>query len=73
MRNVLRIRGRKPPYLKQEVLKDLASEFNVDMRIWERILSFKNKEIRLTGKEIDGLFIGFVRELESIVAGVDKT
>jgi hypothetical protein len=72
LRNVLRIKGRKPPYLKHEVLKELAAEFKIDIHAWERILSAKNKEIKLTGREIEQLFIGFVRELESIVTIVDK-
>jgi len=72
LRNVLRIKGRKPSYLKDEVLKELASEFKTDISIWERILSAKNKKIRLTGREVEELFIGFVKELESAVAIVDK-
>jgi predicted nucleotidyltransferase len=72
LRNVLRIKGRKPPYLKQEVLKELALEFKIDIAVWEKILSAKNKKIKLTGREIEQLFISFVRELESVVAIVDK-
>lgn len=72
LRNVLRIKGRKPPYLKHEALKELASELKIDIHLWEKILSAKNKEIRLAGREIEQLFISFVRELESIVAIVDK-
>ena len=72
LRNVLRIKGRKPPYLKHEVLKELASQFEIDMLVWERLLAAKNKEIRLTGREIEQLFASFVKELESIVAIVDK-
>ena len=72
LRNVLRIKGRKPPYLKQEVLKELASEFKIDIHVWEKILSAKNKKIKLTGREIEQIFISFVRELESVVTIVGK-
>ncbi len=72
LRNVLRIKGRKPPYLKHEVLKELAAEFKIDILVWERLLAAKNKEIRLTGREIEQLFASFVEELESIVLIVDK-
>lgn len=72
LRNVLRIKGAKPSYLKHEVLKGLASEFKIDIYVWERILSAKNKEIKLTGREVEQLFISFVRELELIVTIVDK-
>ncbi|MCX5702586.1 MAG: hypothetical protein NTW64_06420 [Candidatus Omnitrophica bacterium] len=72
LRNVLRIKGRKPPYLKGEVLKELASEFKIDIHVWEKILSAKNIKIKLIGREIEQLFISFVRDLESIVTIVDK-
>ncbi len=72
LRNVLRLKGRIPPYLKHEILKELASEFKIDLPVWEKILSAKNKEINLTGKESRQLFIGFVRDLEVMVNIVDK-
>jgi hypothetical protein len=72
LRNVLRIKGRKPPYLKHKVLKELAFEFKIDIEVWEKILLAKNKTIKLTGREIEQLFMSFIRELESIVMIVDK-
>jgi len=72
LRNVLRIKGIKPSYLKSEVLKESASEFKIDIQLWERILLAKNKKIKLSGKETEQLFVRFVRELELIVAIVDR-
>jgi len=72
LRNVLRIKGGKPPYLKHEVLKELAREFKINLAVWDKILLAKNKKIKLNTREIEQLFISFVRELESIVAIVDK-
>ncbi|MDD5477659.1 MAG: hypothetical protein PHG87_05655 [Candidatus Omnitrophica bacterium] len=72
LRNVLRIKGRKPPYLKHEVLKELALEFKIDLAVWEKVLSAKNKKIKLSAREIEQLFVSFVRELDSLVATVDK-
>ena len=72
LRNVLRIKGKKPPYLKDEVLKELVLEFKIDTDVWEKILSAKNKKSKLTRKEIEQLFVSFVRELEMIVTIVDK-
>ncbi len=71
-RNVLRLKGVKPPYLKQDVLKSLASEFKIDMHVWKEILAAKNKQIKFTGREIEQLFISFVKGLELLVALVDK-
>ena len=72
LRNVLRLKGRKPPYLKQDILKEVKSEFQIDINIWEKILAAKLKQIKLKSKDTEELFIKFVRELEIIVEIVDK-
>jgi len=72
LRNVLRLKGKKPAYLKQEILKELDLEFRIDMEIWVKILTAKNKQIKLKGTEIEGLFVRFIRELEKLVEMVDK-
>ncbi len=72
LRNTLRIKGKKAPYLKGEVLKTLAAEFKIDMQVWEKILAARNKAVKLSKGEVDRLFIDFVQELESIIAVVDK-
>lgn len=72
LRNVLRIKGKKPPYLKNEVIKELASEFKIDIRVWEKILSAKNQQIRITANETERLFIDFVKDLELVIDSVDK-
>ncbi|MFA5362593.1 MAG: hypothetical protein WC335_05020 [Candidatus Omnitrophota bacterium] len=71
-RNVLRVKGRTPPYLKQEVIKELASELKINQGIWEKILAAKNKRIDPGKMETRQLFAGFVKDLESIVAIVDE-
>ena len=72
LRNVLRLKGKKPAYLKQEILKELDLEFRIDMEIWVKILTAKNKQIKLKGTEIEGLFVRFIRGLEKLVEMVDK-
>jgi hypothetical protein len=71
-RNVLRIKGKKPPYLKYEVIKELASELKIDPGIWGKILAAKNNRIDPGKKETGQLFAGFVKDLESIVTIVDE-
>jgi predicted nucleotidyltransferase len=72
LRNVLRLKGRKPPYLKQEILKALALEFQIDTSIEEKILTARTKQIKLSYKDTKEVFIKFVRDLEKIVDIVDK-
>lgn len=72
LRNVLRIKGKESPYLKEDILKELDAEFRIDTELWEKILAAKKKQVKLSNKDIEGLFINFVKELEKIVDMVDK-
>jgi len=71
-RNILRIKGKSPPYRKEEVLQALSSEFKIDLKVWMKILSAKNKEIRLNRVEKEELFTKFIKDLENLVDIVDK-
>lgn len=71
-RNMLRLKGKKPPYLKDDIIRELGAEFKIDMPSWEKILSAKRKRIKIGGNEIEQLFINFVKELELITSIVDK-
>ncbi|MEK6727083.1 MAG: hypothetical protein AABY28_00205 [Candidatus Omnitrophota bacterium] len=72
LRNVLRLSGKGVPYKKEDVLKGLVSEFNIDIDIWGKIFSAKKSEIKLSRHDIEPLFVNFVRELEKIVQVVDR-
>ena len=72
LRNILRLKGKKPPYLKHEVLKEVISEFKIDSVVWEKILSAKNNHVKLSGAEVEELFGSFIKELEFIVDIVDQ-
>ncbi len=72
LRNVLRLKNKTPAYKKEEILKQLALEFNIDMNIWGKILAAKAKKIKLNNKDAEQLFIDFIRELERIITVVDK-
>ena len=72
LRNVLRLKGRQTPYLKQDILKEAALGLDIDKVVWEKILAAKNKQVRLKGKEAEQLFINFVKEVEKITDVVDK-
>jgi hypothetical protein len=72
LRNIIRIKGKQPPYLKADILRELAGEFQINKDSWDKILALKNKQIKLGGKEIEQLFVAFVKDLEKIVDAVDK-
>ena len=71
-RNVLRLKGKKPPYKKDEILKELAAEFKIDTGVWEKILAAKNRQIKLRNRDIEILFVNFISELEKIIDIVDR-
>lgn len=72
LRNLLRLKGIKPPYLKSEILKEIAKEFPINIDVWEKILAARNRIIKSSYKDLDSLFIDFVRDLEKIADIVDK-
>lgn len=72
LRNLLRLKGVKPPYLKEEVLSQVSREFNIDVSNFHKILAARKENLKLTYKEIDSLFCAFTAELEKIVSIVDK-
>ena len=72
LRNILRLKGRVPPYSKQDVAKEVAKEFKVDIAVLQKILDAKNKDARLKGKDAEDLLFNFIAELEKIAEAVDK-
>lgn len=72
LRNVLRLKGKKPAYQKKDILKDLAAEFEINLHSWETILAAKQNEVKLGIKTTYSLFANFVSDLEGIVEAVDK-
>lgn len=72
MRNILRLKGVHPPYLKEEILNASEKTLGIDTTILSEILWAKNKKMPLSRKDVDALLAGLVKELESIVSVVDK-
>ena len=72
LRNVIRIKGSEPPYLKQDILKEIKEILPINAGTWEKILAAKNKQVKLNNKETEDLFVNFVTDLEKIVEIVDK-
>lgn len=71
LRMSLRFKGKQTGYPKEEIIKDVASLFKVDVSTWQKILAGKNREIKLSRKEIEDLLFVFVRDLENIIDTID--
>lgn len=72
LRNLVRLKGKDPLYLKMESLSQLAGEFSIDQNCFEKILNAKNKNTNISYKETKELFFNFVDELEKIITAIDK-
>ena len=71
-RNVLRVRGEKPPHNRKELLARLSADFSINGPAWEKILAAKLSREKLSSRDVEGLLFIFARDLEKIVDIVDK-
>ena len=71
LRSALKLKGKRPAYQKQDVLKEISLEFKISLDTWEKILALKNKQIKLKSQDIESLFFDFVRDLEKITEALD--
>lgn len=71
LRNILRLKGKEPPYLKCEVLSEIEKELSTNTTVLSKILWAKTKNMKLSHSDVDALLIGFVKELELIAGVVD--
>ena len=72
LRNMLRLKGKPVPYLKEEILQSFSAEFKIDTTTLKRILDLKNNPKKVTLGEILVLLDNFVIELERIIAIIDE-
>ncbi len=71
-RNFIRLRGKQPGSLKDDIIRQLSHELLINIETWKKILALKNKEISANYGEIERLYISFVEDLEKIVCLVDE-
>jgi predicted nucleotidyltransferase len=72
LRNLIRLKGRVPPYEKDNVLKVLSAEFGLDITTPEIILSAKNDRRKLKPKELEDLLYELVAFLERASDTADR-
>jgi len=72
LRNLVRLKGKAPAYLKEVVLKDIYQEFSINIQPFNKILEAKKGNQRLSYQETEDLLFVFVTELEKIINIVDR-
>lgn len=71
LRNLVRLKGKTPFYLKPDILRQVSEEFSIDTQSFKKILQAKNGNIKLTYREAEGLLLDFVKDLEKISDIID--
>ena len=66
LRNILRLKNNRAVYKKEDILRALAAEFNIDISCMSKMLEAKKANKRLPGKIAAELFNSFVGDLEKI-------
>ncbi len=72
LRNLARLRGKTPPYLKEDILKEVSLAFSIDTAVLSEILAAKKTEKKLTLEKIQELLTGLVSGFERIAKLVDE-
>ena len=71
LRNVLRLKGLKPAYKKENLLQELVTVFKIKIEHWAKIQAAKLKKVKLSKNEVAELFMTLVNDLEEITQVVD--
>lgn len=72
LRNLIRFKNKTPAYLKEDILKQINQEFQINISTFNKILEARNKNLRLKIKDIESLLFAFGGELEKITEIVDR-
>lgn len=71
LRNILRLKGKTPPYLKESIIAEVALELKVEVITFMKILEAKKNPDILKKEDIRSLLIDFTKEIEKIIKVVD--
>jgi predicted nucleotidyltransferase len=72
LRTLIGLKDNVSGYKREDVLKDIARVFKVDVAGLGHILEARNRNLKLSGRKLDGLYAAFVKDLEGIVNSIDK-
>ena len=72
LRNLVRLKGKTPSYLKEDLFREITSELQLGTTTFSRIWQAKKNPTRLTATDFGILLNDFVLELDKIVNAVDN-
>ncbi|MBI5415444.1 MAG: nucleotidyltransferase domain-containing protein [Candidatus Omnitrophica bacterium] len=71
-RNLLRLKGKTPSRMNEDVFKEIAVEFHVETAVFLKIWQAKKDPARLNARDLKALLGDFVLELDKIIKTVDR-
>jgi len=72
LRNLVRLKGKEPSYSKENLLREVAVELEIDVTIFFKILEAKRNSASLKADDFKTLLADFVFEIDKIAKIVDK-
>lgn len=72
LRNLIRLKGRVPPYQKEKIVDALEKEFGLGGDNFKKILAAKRAGKRLSHAESDKLLSALAKDLERVTETVDR-
>jgi predicted nucleotidyltransferase len=71
-RNILRLKGIRPPYKKEEIICALTHVADIDTALWNKLLKAKQNVEKLRKDEIESIYKSFISDLQKIISAVDN-
>lgn len=72
LRNLLRLEGKTPSRVNEDVFKEIAAGFQVETAVFLKIWQAKRNPTRLNAEDLKALLGDFVLELDKIIKTVDR-
>lgn len=71
LRNLVRLKGKQPSYVKEKILNEISREFGLDVTGLQKILDARSRNLNLSRKDLTSLFTCLVETLEAISNKID--
>jgi hypothetical protein len=68
---LLHLKGKELPRHRREVIKQVCQTFQMDSRLFEKLLDVKEKKTKPAGPEMTGLFKAYLKEVQKLWKIVD--
>ncbi|MCK4519202.1 MAG: hypothetical protein KAU12_03675 [Candidatus Omnitrophica bacterium] len=71
-RNLLRLKGIKPPVAKEEIIVELCQEFDLNSELFFTILKDARNDERIAGRDVEEVLKDYLNQIEKLTKIIDK-